>query len=317
MPMGGHNMRTYSAGLIGILITLALLITLPVQAQQEPVLGQIVVPQVPAGSDVPVSGAQGQPSLQITQRPAYFIWLNRETVYVQWSGRGPTTRQFRGEIVTDGVVTDFREDQLESDDYIRRGRNAISWEARAGEGVDGFVFEVGGSADWARFTLMLDGALISTQQIFIGNRGAHPRANPFVFRFRESGGGQDRWPGAYRGQPRTQGSGYFVWVDDDVWHVRWIGRGTRREASGLIATDGRFSGFRRVQLEQDDQIAQNAKLIAWQAISLDRVDGVDFRTSGDQLTFTLLIDGDPVSPSQIFIGANGGHPARNPFRVRR
>jgi hypothetical protein len=297
---------------------LALFATLPVQAQQEPSQqAPILVQQVQGGPNVSVSGAQGQPAHSITQRPAYFIWYDREGFHVQWSARSSNTRQFRGEIATDGTISEFRGDQLENDDSVRRARNSITWEATAADGVDGFVFSVDNSADWLRFTLMLDGRLIIPQQIFIGTRGFNPGGNPFVFQLREAGGGRDRWPGAYRGQPRTQGTGYYVWVDDDIWHVRWNGLGLGRDVSGLISTDGQFSNFRRVEFEQGDQVAQNSRLIAWQTTNTDRTDGIDFRTSGNQLNFTLLVDGDSVNVGQIFIGANGGHPARNPFRVRR
>lgn len=299
-------MRRQSLRTAVAVAALAVLAVLPAHAQQGPV--------------VPNEGIGGRP---VFERggwgPAYYVWSDQEGFHVHWSARGDT-RQFRGEVSTDGTITQLRSEDFEPEDSIRRTTNSIYWEAQASTGSDGFVFTVSRSADWIRFSLYAEGRLVSPQQIFIGSRGSNPSGNPFVFRLRGGEVFRDRWPAAYRGQPPMASqfiAGYFIWVEDDVWHVRWASRGGNRELSGLIATEGSFQDVRTVQLERDDAVARDQRLLAWESRSRGGVDGIDFRTTGERLNFTLLIDGVPANPSQIFIGASGAHPARNPWRVTR
>jgi hypothetical protein len=286
-----------------VLAALAVLVALPASAQQ--------------GADVPEVNTQGRPTVEGGFGPTYYLWSDHEGYHVHWTGRSGG-RSFRGEVQTDGTITLFKRESFERDDYIRRTNNTIYWDAETGGGNDGFVFQVSRSADWVRFVLYADGRLVPASRIFIGNRGFNPPGNPFVFRIR-GGFTRDRWPAVYRGQPPIPSifnAAYFVWVDDDVWRVRWVSRGAR-ELSGLVSTDGRFSGFRKVELERDDAVANDERLIGWQTRTRGGMDGIDFRTSGERLTFTLLVDGVPVNPSQIYLGASGAHPPRNPWRVTR
>ncbi|MDR7417924.1 MAG: hypothetical protein QN178_03330 [Armatimonadota bacterium] len=296
-------MRPHALRTIVVLAALAALMALPVSAQQ--------------GVEVSQESVQGRPVFDAGAGPAYYVWSDGEGFHVHWGGRGGTW-SFRGEVTTDGTITSLKREDWELDDLIRRTNNAISWEAQTSGATDGFAFTTSQSADWVQFTLYVDGRLIPPAQIFIGTRGMRPAGNPFVLRVR-GGFSRDRWPAVYRGQPRTPptfNAAYFVWVDDDVWRVRWASRGAR-ELSGLVSTDGRFSGFRKVELEGEDAVARAERLIGWETRTRGGMDGIDFRTSGERLNFTLLIDGVAASPSQIYLGASGAHPPRNPWRVTR
>jgi hypothetical protein len=135
-----------------------------------------------------------------------------------------------------------------------------------------------------------------------------------------------------RGQPRLgalPNVGYAVWFDNGEWHLRWTSTRFGRAASGLISTDGRFGDVRRVRLEEGDLVARHDSLIAWETRTGGRgaydgrddgraeIDGIAFRTNGERLTFTLLVDGTPVQPSLIYLGASGMRPQRNPFTISR
>jgi hypothetical protein len=307
MRSGGEIMRGHSTRTMLAVAAMAILTVLPAHAQQGPIVSD--------------EGAAGRPSLDSGWGPAYFIWSDQEGIHVRWSAREDEVRRFRGEIATDGTIASVRDEGLEPEDNVRRTGNTVSWEAIASTGYDGFVVALARSANWIRFSLQIDGRMAPAGQIFVGQRGFNPPGNPFTLRL----GGEasrDRWPAAYRGQPPVPsqfGPAYFVWVEDDTWHVRWITRGGGRELSGLVSTDGRFNDFRRVQLEEGDLVARDQRLIGWEARGTggSRLDGLDFRTTGERLSFTLLIDGNPVSPSQIFLGSRGTHPPRNPWKVTR
>lgn len=286
----------------------------------------LAVMPVRAQQDASSSGAsmRGAPSIEIARIPGYSIWSDEDGFHVRWTSRGGPHR-FTGDVATDGTITQFRRASPERGDAIRRVGNAIIWDAHTAGGPDGFDFALARGPDWMRFSLLTDGYLAPTDQIFIGGRGIHPAGNPFVLRFNE--GFVDRWPAYVIGQPELRpgafpGPGYIVWYDERGWHMRWTTRGWAREASGLVSTDGRFHEFRRVRLEGGDLVARDESLIGWESRGPGNwgsgdVDGIDFRTNGDRLSFTLLIDGVPAPPSQIFLGAGGAHPQRNPFRVTR
>ena len=49
----------------------------------------------------------------------------------------------------------------------------------------------------------------------------------------------------------------------------------------------------------------------------DSMDGVNFRVTGDRISFKLSENGNLVPRSHIFVGADGDHPADNPFAIHR
>lgn len=255
------------------------------------------------------------PAFEYAVGPAYYIWSGADGVHVRWVARGPA-RSFSGEVASDGAIH-IRQSSLDPNEIRRVAGNRVIWTAFSRGRPDGFDILLSESADWARFTLMIDGRLASTEQIFLGGRPIRPGGNPFMLRFRE--GFRDRWPRAYHGQPNqlTGGSGFFLWHEDDVWNIRWIMRGWEREVSGLISTDGRFHDVRKVRFEHDDHLARDQNLIAWEARNTGGLDGLAFRATGERLTFTLLTGGVPAHPVEIFLGSRGAHPSRNPVRVNR
>ncbi|MDR7523378.1 MAG: hypothetical protein QN168_13045 [Armatimonadota bacterium] len=301
-------MERRTSGILTALLAAGLLTAFPASAQPE----TTVAPG--GGPTLAPDAIQGRPSFEAGWAPAYFLWRDHEGIHLHWAAVG-ALRTFSGEITTEGIITGLRREGREDSD-LRRTARTISWEAFT-SGRDGFVFTVAPPGGWIRFALRVEGRLLAPERIFIGNRGVHPAGNPFAIRLGEAF--RDRWPAVYWGRPSLVGAaaGYFIWFEEDGWHIRWLARGWARELSGLISTDGRFQEVRRVRLEDDDLVARDRSLIAWEARSSGGADGLDFQTTGFRLTFTLLVDGAPAGLGQIFLGARGAHPPQNPVRVGR
>jgi hypothetical protein len=273
------------------------------------------------------------------------------------SSAGTPRRFYGEVTTTQGAIVNFRPVYPERGGIFQRRANAIGWDIVNAGGGEGFDFALAAadtirfsltidSRQATRNEIFLGrrglhpadnpfalriGAPVGVvppnpEPGPIGVVPPNPGPGPIVVVPPNPGPGPypfDRWPAYVRGQPRVNfvnSPGYLVWLDDGRWHLRWTMRRWGRSASGLVSTDGRFNDVRRVSFEEGDLIARHESLIAWEARAEGRsaeIDGIDFRTNGDRLTFTLLVDGTPVSPSLIFLGAGATRPARNPFTITR
>jgi hypothetical protein len=306
----GVIMRQVVAWTAVLVVVLTLAGGVPVRAQNDPPGAD--PPRAQDGDAVPGADVQGAPTLPFP-RAGYLIWIEGDVLRVRWSSRG-AARLFSGDATADRAILDVRAVGLEPGDVVRRLGNTVTWLARARGGSDGFDLVVARATRWVRFTLLIDGRLASRDEIVLGRGLRHPPGNPFVLSLGPELG-RDGWPPIVRGRPDTvPGTGYLVWLEDDVWQVRWVGAG--REASGLVTTDGRIHEVRREGLEGGDRVVRGASLVAWVTRGYDR-DGVAFRADGSRLTFTLLFDGALAAPHQVWLGARGAHPPRNPFTVGR
>jgi hypothetical protein len=303
------------------LLSLSALMVLPAHAQ-------VTVPVNPAYPELDIQGA---PQFQVWPT-GYFIWTDSQGFHVRWNSAPGQAHQFSGDVAVQGTIAYFQPTYPNRPDAARRQGNRLIWNAYNPGGGDGFNFAIN-PGDVVTFSMLIDGRMASRNEIYLGANAFHPSTNPFAFSFGGpvpiGGGGADRWPAYVRGQPAinlTNRPMYFLWLDDAGWHLRWTTRRFGREAAGLMSTDGRFNEFRRVSLEEGDQVARGDGLVAWETRTgravrvADRpgdMDGIDFRTTGQRLSFTLLMDGDPIPTDQIFIGASGTHPRNNPFRIMR
>jgi RHS repeat-associated protein len=117
------------------------------------------------------------------------------------------------------------------------------------------------------------------------------------------------------GQPGyTPGTdaGYFVWVG--TTHLRWSGDGQAHTFTGTITTDGAFWAVQGVNLEPDDAFTVNGDTITFSGTVTSDDDGLDFRTTGTQVTFNIQQDG-ANHPETVTIGASGQHPSSIPFTL--
>ncbi|HLY66136.1 MAG TPA: hypothetical protein VKU60_11430, partial [Chloroflexota bacterium] len=117
-------------------------------------------------------------------------------------------------------------------------------------------------------------------------------------------------------------AGVYIWHRagvDHGWHLETTDprKSGAHTYTGTITTDGKFSDVQLVRAEKDDSatIDGNGNL-NFSFVTYDGIDGVDFRDAGgNELTFTLYLDGSLLSTSQINLGDNSHHPAGNPFTL--
>ncbi len=130
--------------------------------------------------------------------------------------------------------------------------------------------------------------------------------------------------GSWKGRPGTnfaEGSdGYFVWVDDGGWHVRWATKGKKAAFTGSVEVDGNVQEFQAVQKDKKDTIKKTRdNEVTWNATAHDGVDGFDFRLSKsvNYLTFILRQDGRPAQRDRVKLGEKKKNPGGVPFTIDR
>ena len=130
----------------------------------------------------------------------------------------------------------------------------------------------------------------------------------------------DTWPASVEGQP-ARTPGVTVWHDANGWHVRVTHNSIHdRVFSGEIATKGSLTDVQPVRLEKNDvvKVGSGGHALAFRFNNHGGVDGFDFNTScAPALEFGFLSDGHRVPTGRIALGADGHHPAHNPFVIKR
>ena len=124
-----------------------------------------------------------------------------------------------------------------------------------------------------------------------------------------------------RGKPNFTVSsdfGYFLWHDDEGFHLRWTTKSKTRRFTGVVSSDSAISDIGRVQKESSDWVKRDGqKSFTFDTTSVGKLDGVRFRTSGKELSIRLMLDGHLIDVRHIHIGATGAHPRSNPFPIVR
>ena len=142
--------------------------------------------------------------------------------------------------------------------------------------------------------------------------------------------------------------GYYIWQDDDGFHIWTTTRGEEHVFSGVIRTDGRLFNVRGHRLEQGDSFKtyEDVKGNSWfdghgrnkgnrfsaggrdVNYENDQIrfkfnttggsDGLNFRIqNANFVDFDLYIDGHPINRRAIHIGESGWHPYSHNFRMNR
>jgi hypothetical protein len=115
-----------------------------------------------------------------------------------------------------------------------------------------------------------------------------------------------------------ESKGYFVWRDQQAWHIRWATKGARRVYSGAISSDAAFSACEGTAQGREDAVVLAAPhLIRFESRSSGGVKGIDFELGpgAAKLTFDLQMDGVPVDPEWVRLGFRGVRPPAVPFVV--
>lgn len=114
--------------------------------------------------------------------------------------------------------------------------------------------------------------------------------------------------------------GYFVWHDDNGFHVRTTTRGGEHHFSGEIRTDGRFVKVDETRLEDNDyyKVSPRQHTIKFNFDTQGGQDGIDFRIKGgERVKFEFYIDGHRIKADDIYIGDRGLHPRQSEFTLYR
>jgi hypothetical protein len=115
-------------------------------------------------------------------------------------------------------------------------------------------------------------------------------------------------------------TGYYVWHDDGGVHLRTHGPGDDHRFVADLHTDGEFRDVESVRAESRDDVAvlNGGHTLALRFQTYAALDGVNFRIEGGSfLRLRLQLDGRLIDADHIFLGADGAHPAHNPFTIWR
>jgi hypothetical protein len=131
-------------------------------------------------------------------------------------------------------------------------------------------------------------------------------------------------PDTAQGTPSiTQNSptGYYLFRanGDDGIHLRTHGPGAEHDFDAVLRTSGTFENVDVVKLEDGDRadVLDGGHELVLHFHTFDFTDGVNFTVRGsERLRLNLKLDGTQIPTDEIFLGADGHHPANNPFRIK-
>jgi hypothetical protein len=115
-----------------------------------------------------------------------------------------------------------------------------------------------------------------------------------------------------------ESKGYFLWRDQQGWHIRWATKGAKRVYSGAIGSDAAFAACEgTAQGHEDAVVLAEPHLIRFESRSSGGVKGIDFDLGpgATKLSFDLQMDGATVDPEWVHMGFRGARPPSVPFVV--
>lgn len=220
-----------------------------------------------------------------------------------------------GTLTTDGKFMDVQLLKAEKDDSASiDGNGNLNYSFVTASGIDGLDFRDPGGTH-ITFTVYVDGALIGTNQINLGDNSRHPVTNPFTLN-------EPAYDGRPDGFHTGDQSGVYLWQRvgvDHGWHLETTdpAKTGRHTYSGVVSSDGKIVDVQLTQPENDDSatVDGNGKL-DFNLKTYSGIDGVDWRVAGGtQMTFSFYEDGQLMSTSQISIGVGSSHPASDSFTI--
>jgi len=131
------------------------------------------------------------------------------------------------------------------------------------------------------------------------------------------------WGPSYEGEPDMLNPnhiiGAFVWHDTSGFHLRTTTTGDKHTFTGTIHTNGHFLGVDdRFFRDKDYYHYIDQDTIEVQFTTEGRTVGIDLDVAdGDYMAFEINMDGNKISPMEIFIGHSGWHPGDYKFTLDR
>lgn len=130
------------------------------------------------------------------------------------------------------------------------------------------------------------------------------------------------WPRYIEGRPFALDPGgkyaYFIWHNDDGFHLRTTISLWKHHFSGMIKTDGKFRDIDDENLEDRDYIHVSASkhTLEFNFFTTRGLDGIDFAVEdANWVRFDLYMDGRPISSERIYLGRHGHNPPHNTFKI--
>ncbi len=109
----------------------------------------------------------------------------------------------------------------------------------------------------------------------------------------------------------------YVWIDDGLWHVRFVGKGAHRFQGSLAGVRGGVLNLELTRPALKDAIALAGDAVQWDVESAahdgdDGLPGFDVRVAGGCARFDLYVDGHH-HPDRVRLGPRLHKPTHVPF----
>jgi hypothetical protein len=106
----------------------------------------------------------------------------------------------------------------------------------------------------------------------------------------------------------------YLWIDDNIWHVRFLGKGAHRFQGSVAGVRGGVLdlSLTRPDLKEAIALAGDAVQFDVESATPEPADGFDVRVAGGCARFDLYIDGRH-HPDRVRMGPRLHKPNRIPF----
>lgn len=132
------------------------------------------------------------------------------------------------------------------------------------------------------------------------------------------------WPARFEGRPEQLevggDAGFYIWHNDDGVHLSTTGPGPERHFKAVITTDCELEDIDQTRLEESDRfvLRDGGKKLVVHFTTYGHIDNVRWRVKdGTEMRFKLSVDGHPIRPENIYLGAEGYHPPEPVFTIPR
>ena len=126
---------------------------------------------------------RGQPAIEEGKVLGYFIWVDKQGFHLRWCTDGKPYL-FTGRIDTDKKVKELKDVKAETGGWAKIYGNRIVMFSKTSRGpVDGLDLTIP-QGRIVQIEFHIDGKEPTPEQVFLGQKGAHPKGVPLKIRLR-------------------------------------------------------------------------------------------------------------------------------------
>ena len=126
---------------------------------------------------------RGQPSMEEGKVLGYFIWVDKDGFHLRWCTDG-TPYLFTGRIDADKPIKEIKDVREEPGGWAKIYGNRIVMFSKTSRGqVDGLDLTIP-QGRIVQIEFHIDGLEPTPEQVFLGEKGAHPKGVPLKIRLR-------------------------------------------------------------------------------------------------------------------------------------